>query len=108
MNASNTTVTTKNPKGLDKDAAREKLVGASDSDNREITLKGIDTSGNELKGDNDAFKVETPVNTVPADRKGLNRVIFQAFQNNVKGKSIQLPSILDSAKETIRKISNML
>lgn len=108
LNASNTTVTTKNPKGLDKDAARKKLVEASDSDNREITLKGIDNSGNELKGDNDAFKVETPVNTVPAERKSLNQVIFQAFQSNVKAKSIQVPSLIDSAKEAIRKISDLL
>ncbi|MEM9014569.1 MAG: hypothetical protein AAGB02_05620 [Pseudomonadota bacterium] len=108
LNASSTKVTTRNSKGLDLTSAREKLVEASDSDNREIILSGTDKSGNLLKGDNDSFKVETPIETVPSERKRLNRVLFDAFRDNVKAKSIKAAEVADKAKSAIKKLSALL
>lgn len=108
LKATSTKITTSNPKGLDKSTAREKLKDAADSDNREIILSGIDQSGNQLKGDNESFKVETPLETVPNGRQALNNAMFDAFLENIKAKSFKPANVAEHAKIIIKKLRSLL
>ena len=81
LGAKQTKVTVNNPEGLDKVAAIERVEAATATGNQEIVLSGYDSEGNQLKGDNHAFRVSSPLHEVPETRVALTRRLFEAFQH---------------------------
>lgn len=81
MQPSDTKLITSNTDGLDIDAAIPGIKQATDSGNQEIKLTGYDHDGNELKGDNNEFKVGAPIDTIPATKRRLAKKLLKVFRS---------------------------
>src|SRR5690606_10571362 len=90
IDSKSTKIIVANPQGLDKDAAAERVAAATATANQEVVLSGVDSEGNELKGDNSAFRVSSPIDNVPTTRSGLTQNLFSVFQHLVESGVIRI------------------
>ena len=70
-----------NTDGLDKATAITVIDEAAQGGNSDILLKGIDEQGALLSGSNDDFKVSVPLTSVPQNRPGLVRMLFNTLKD---------------------------
>jgi hypothetical protein len=74
-------------KGLEPGAAENAITDASDSQNTEIEVDGIDTEGLHLKVENDEFALRIPVEDPPQEDSKLVHRLMTIYQNlAAKGK----------------------
>ena len=81
LDAKFTKVTVSNTKGLNKKAAIERVEAATATANQGIVMSGHDSEGNEIKGDNQEFRVGSMIRTVPETRFGLTEKLLSVFQH---------------------------
>jgi hypothetical protein len=88
--------------GLNIESAISIVKEATQTDNHEVQLTGLDKSGNILNGDNHEFRIETEIEPVPSTRKGLVEQLFGAFTELVSGGSIKIGNHVDDISPKIK------
>lgn len=108
LNPTNTKLITRNSEGLDVEKAIPRIKIATETDNQEIRLSGLDHSGNKLTGDNHEFKIGAPIDNIPPTRKGLTRKLIKVFNSLRSSGAIKTGINPSSVKEKITKLIEIL
>jgi len=109
LNGNRASVTVSNAKeGLNIKAAIEAVTDATKSGNQDISLNGVDHSGNTLTGSNDQFQISVPIDDVPPTKKGLIERLYAAFEALVDSGDITLLKLTGDDLEKIRRSIGML
>ncbi|MEW8194562.1 MAG: hypothetical protein AB2793_12700 [Candidatus Thiodiazotropha sp.] len=105
----NTKITSSNPDGLNKEKAVDVIHDATAGGTQEVKLVGVDEHGNQVKGNNEKFRVAVEVKDVPATKRGLTNRLFELFADLVEDGVLPLPRPAASASARItRKIRSLL
>lgn len=98
-----------NTDGLDKDVASEQLSNAAIQGNHQIKFDGLDEAGDRLKGNNEDFKIKTPIGDigdvlVPAVKK-----MHASFKGLVESGLVLIPKVAEAVDqliaETIKRLN---
>lgn len=99
-----------NPEGLDKDVAIEQLSVAAPQGNYQIRFDGLDDAGDRLKGNNEDFKVKTPIGEIGSDLVPAVKRMYAGFNSLVESGLVVIPTVVDAVKriiaETIERINS--
>lgn len=93
-----TTVKHSNREGLDKSAIIEEVQAATLQGNQKVTMIGKDSSGNELKGDNNDFQLKTNVEVVSSSPVKIARKMLDKFFELIGDGLIQVSNPTDEVK----------
>lgn len=94
-----------NPKGLNKTAASNEIAAAAQTGNQRIKIRGEDSAGNRVNGDNDNFKLFTELDLETSNTSELRKKGISIFHDLVESNSIFLPA---EKKTVIQKIADAL
>jgi len=109
LNGNRALVTVSNSKeGLDIDAAIDAVAEATAGGNQDVTLSGVDHSGNKLQGSNEHFQISVPIDDVPATKRGLINKLYGAFRSLTNSGDIVVPPLTDGEVEKIRRAIGMV
>ncbi|MBS0245219.1 MAG: hypothetical protein JSR61_01265 [Proteobacteria bacterium] len=109
LNGNRASVTIGNAKeGLNIEAAIDAVSEATESGNQDLSLNGVDHSGNTLKGTNEHFQISVPIDEAPATTGGLINRLYGAFIALASTGDITLPKITQDEVEKIRRAIGML
>ncbi|MES2307342.1 MAG: hypothetical protein V4507_00630 [Verrucomicrobiota bacterium] len=90
--------------GLNKAEAIDQLTVLAKQGNHSLKLIGHDKNGEKLSGNNENFKVESTIESLPHDPKEAGETLFGHFEDLKKDKIISIPSVEKSTTERIKKI----
>jgi len=107
LGSTNTNVRASNAEGLDIDAAIEAVTEATGSGNQDVSVAGVDTSGNELSGNNEQFRLSVEIANVPLVKSSLVRRLVDKFTQLRTAGSIVAPKI-DANPKKVRKLKKLL
>lgn len=96
-----------NKDGLAKEYMTEELSAAASQGIANVALTGKDHQGNELKGNNDSFKINISIDNISHDLKEAGIQMFQRFQSLTNRNLIDLGEIQDKNKliEKLRDVN---
>lgn len=104
MGSQNTKVISTNKDGLNIPKTISAVNEIAASGNQDVQLSGIDKNGNALSGDNDEFKINSPIEEVPASRKTLNKTLLNKFNELVSSGAIKVPPQSHETKSKIKEL----
>ncbi|MNU97733.1 hypothetical protein D3C71_878200 [compost metagenome] len=90
VNSKTTTIRHSNSEGLDKDSVIEEVQAATVQGNQKVTLVGKDSSGTELRGDNEHFQLKSYVQLTTNSPSQAAPTLFQKFIQLVGDGMIQV------------------
>jgi len=103
LGSQNTKLLHSNPQGLNKEEAMEQIHASAAGGNQSVQLAGSAPDGTKLRGDNDHFKIQVPVDDLPADpRERALRMITIYNQEREQGVIVE-----DAADDSAAKIQRL-
>ena len=103
-----TKLVTSRADGLDIEQAIPRIKIATETDNQEVKLSGTDLSGNQLRGDNNEFKISAPIDPLPPTTTGLVEKLIATFSTLKSDGTIKTGKRDASVKDKILSIIRML
>jgi hypothetical protein len=98
-----TRISVSNPEGLDKQHAVEAIHAASASGNQEVTLSGTDNHGNQIRGNNDRFKIGVEVSAPPRAKRRLAGTLYELFEELQDEGTIRIDSPSAGARRRVER-----
>lgn len=109
LEAKRTKITSSNPNGLNKEKAVKVIHDATAGGMQEVKLVGVDEHGNQLKGNNEQFRIAVAVRDVPSNKQGLINRLFGLFSELVEDGVLPVPKPAGKAAARItRKIRALI
>jgi agmatine/peptidylarginine deiminase len=103
-----TSVKHTNPEGLDKEIAIEQLSIAAPQGSYLIRLDGEDDGGDRLRGNNDDFKIRTPLKDLGDSIKSAANRMYASFNSIIENGLIVIPLIADEANNIVEEVIKRL
>lgn len=104
-NSNFTEMTHRNTKeGLEKTKVIEQILAATSQGNQRIELKGLTASGEELKGNNESFKIVTKLSNVTKDVGKAAKKMYNSLISFKEKGLVNIPKTPNHVKEKIKSI----
>ena len=107
LGSTNTKVTASSGEGLDIDAAIEAVTAATSSGNQDVSVAGVDTNGNDLSGNNEKFRLNADIGSVPLVKSFLVKRLVDTFTQLRDAGAIVAPRI-DAFSDKVKKLKKLL
>lgn len=107
LNPDKTVITSSSQEGLDIEATVSTIKDAVATGNQEVKLSGKDAEGNSLRGYNDSFKINTPIEDVPLHKDDLALKLYDAFISLVDSKAIKIGEHAQGINNKIKTILSL-
>lgn len=106
LHSSKTTIAFSNTKdGLDLEETKQQLAEATEQGNQGILIEGINSSGDELKGNNEKFKVIKHISGIDLNNILLTAIdLYKSFMKLRTNKEIFVPPTEKKVKDKIKEI----
>ncbi|MCK9986693.1 MAG: hypothetical protein AzoDbin1_03165 [Azoarcus sp.] len=106
--ASDTSVTYANTTGLNIEGAATRIAEMTENGNTDVSLRGLDSNGDQLTGNNDHFKITIPAENIPTDIKTATPKLVSIFREKVAEGLIYVPTVTAGVKSKLRRIGEFL
>lgn len=109
MNSGNTSVRFSNAKdGLDAKCVKEQTTSAGNLGNSEINIKGHDSEGGSIKGNNDDFSLSIELISLSSNIKLAANELYKNFKRLITNGTIITPTITQGTIDKVKSISNRI
>lgn len=105
INSASTVLKHSNTKGLDKNETVTQLKAVASRGNQKIKMDGVDEYGDKLSGNNESFKVKTPIPLEGCNVDVAAKRMYQSFLGLVAHGVIKVPEISTETKFKVKAIS---
>jgi len=99
-----TRVQFKNNNGLDKDAATHTLDLASKDKNQYVNLNGTDPQGRQLKGSNESFQLQAPLEIESLNNEQKSKQALAAIDEAINDNEIERKTLPTSRRDVLRRL----
>lgn len=97
-------LTCKNPDGLSKTKAVEKVNDAAKAGNQSVKLQGVDHDGNSFGGDNHNFRIRSPIEVTTPVKKAVTTRLYDKFKSLVSSGTIRIDKSKGDNTDKIKKL----
>jgi len=94
-----------NAKGLDKNEAISEISEATEQGNQSVRLSGIDYEGDVLKGNNDKFQLQKPIEALNTAVSSAAKQLYNTFVSLVQDGMIKLPVVSGKARKVLSSLA---
>jgi len=108
VHAKTTTLSHNSQDGLEKDGLYDQLDAAARQGSSRIRLKGRDSGGGELIGDNHEFRIRVPIDEVPAVIRDAVHTMYGAYERELSQQNVPQPVVSEAARTRIRALLDRL
>lgn len=95
----------RNSEGLDKSKVVSEIGEATVHGNQKVKLSGVDSNGDQLRGNNEEFELRKPLDDFKKTPKEAAIQLYQAFQSLIEERVIRVQPSSDDVKSTISRIA---
>jgi hypothetical protein len=104
LGSKRTTVKHINMEGLDKDEAAREVARATEQGTQRVTLKGTDSSGDLLSGNNEEFQLKKPISIISNEVPKAAQKLYESFKGLVDGGLVKFQAPSPKALEAVMRL----
>lgn len=104
INSASTVLKHTNSKGLDKEETVEQLKAVASQGIQKIKMDGNDEYGDKLSGNNESFKIKTPVSIERREIDSATRQMYRSFIGLVEHEIIKVPEVSKRSEQILKEI----
>jgi hypothetical protein len=108
VGSTNSVVKHSNSKGLDKEKIIDEISEATAQGNQVVKLSGIDDDGDVLRGNNEKFQLQKPLDDLSSKPSKAAKELYESFLGLVEDGLIKIPETSEKTRAIIKSIIKSL